>query len=121
MSGPRGIELDGELALEREGSPAARVRAGGRRLLVLLDDVRSARTLEGQLPRGPLRPAVLESLRAVLARTGLRVEVRLRGRPIAHLSGSTRGSWLARRLGLPGVDLSLKQLLLASLSPARVG
>ena len=119
MSTAGGLEVEGELRLDLGSRTAARVRADDRRLLVDFDDLRSMSALRPHLPRGPRRAAGLNLLRAILARSGLVFEAHLRGRPFAQLSGTSRSSWLARLLGLPGFEVSLPRLLLATLVPGR--
>jgi hypothetical protein len=109
------LAIEGKLTLRGESAPDVRVLAQGRSLVVDVDGLRHAfelrRTLDFALPR---------EVRAQLAH-GLRIadvllELRIRGRMVASLGGPGQ-SWLAARLGFPGVRLAWAGLVLTLFWP----
>lgn len=111
------LAIEGELTFRGASAPDVRVLAQGRMLVVEFDGLRHAfelrRSLDFVLPR-EARARLAHGLRIA----DLLLELRIRGRKVASL-GAPGQSWLAARLGFPGVRLAWSGLALTLLWPGR--
>jgi hypothetical protein len=104
--------VTGTVSLAGPSGERIQVRAAGERIEVDIARASLRLALLSRLPSRSARHRWLLAGQPALRQAGLSIEVLVDGRPVAFYDGTTKGSLLARILGLGPVTLKPSQLML---------
>ncbi len=114
--GRRSLLIDGTLSLSGPAGERITVRGLGERMTVDIERISLGGVLRAARPSRAARRRWLDAGQAVLGVAEVGVELSLGGYPIGRYDRATKGTIVARLLGLGPMDLSLRRLLTALLA-----
>jgi len=109
------VDVVGGIELGSPGGIDLQLAAAGSEISVIVHSVPDMIRLGREAPRRGTRAQLFERLQKLSRSSGLSFRVRVGQRSVGRLDSSSRGSWLARLLRMGPVDISLRDLLAATL------
>jgi hypothetical protein len=109
-----GLDVVGQLSVLADDDTPFSVEFRGGVIAVLLPDFGTARRLRARPASGKgERRAMIRRIQSILARSGLELQVWVRGRRLGRLTGSSRSTRLASLLGVDPMEIRIRDILAA--------